>query len=276
MERSWSVVVGWVAVLVLGVAAGHALGAGALAVPGREVAAWRTWTATTDPFVVTMALFRVGALAVVWYLLATTALGVVARMLRVVRLVHLADMISAPVVRRVLQRGLGMMVATALASSVSAPAVQAAEPPPVAVLQGERSSLTMRGVQPGLDRRELDRPELDRAEVDDAPVATLPWHRLLGQSGDRSSDEELGTGGETQAQGMIRTGGMHTVRAGDSLWRIAEARLAAAWGRAPRDAEVIPYWRELIERNRDRLVVADDPDLIVPGQELVLPVVERP
>jgi len=64
---------------------------------------------------------------------------------------------------------------------------------------------------------------------------------------------------------------IHTVLPGESLWRIASDRLAQQQGRSPSDAEVVPYWRELIEHNRDRLPDRDDPDLILPGQELLLP-----
>jgi nucleoid-associated protein YgaU len=31
------------------------------------------------------------------------------------------------------------------------------------------------------------------------------------------------------------------------------------------------YWRRLIDANRDRLVDPGNPDLLLPGQELVLP-----
>lgn len=61
------------------------------------------------------------------------------------------------------------------------------------------------------------------------------------------------------------------VAPGDHLWSIAEETLADHLGRPPTDAEVVPYWRLVIEANRDRLVHRDDPDLILPGQELVLP-----
>jgi nucleoid-associated protein YgaU len=39
----------------------------------------------------------------------------------------------------------------------------------------------------------------------------------------------------------------------------------------PRKRQVAAYWLVLIEANRDRLVVADNPDLLYPGQVLVLP-----
>ena len=37
------------------------------------------------------------------------------------------------------------------------------------------------------------------------------------------------------------------------------------------DRRVIAYWRRLVEANRGRLLDPGNPDLLVPGQELVLP-----
>ena len=58
------------------------------------------------------------------------------------------------------------------------------------------------------------------------------------------------------------------VAAGDHLWSIAEQTLTERLGRAPNDAEVTPFWLELIELNTDRVA---DPDLIFSGQVLRLP-----
>lgn len=57
------------------------------------------------------------------------------------------------------------------------------------------------------------------------------------------------------------------VEPGDSFWSIAVDEIGAT---AP-ERTVASYWVRLIEANRDRLVVADEPDLIYPGQVLVLP-----
>ncbi|HEX6419033.1 MAG TPA: BTAD domain-containing putative transcriptional regulator [Acidimicrobiales bacterium] len=62
-----------------------------------------------------------------------------------------------------------------------------------------------------------------------------------------------------------------TVAPGDSFWRLAEAQLAAAWGREPTDAEVVGYWQQLIDENRARLAPPGDPDLIHPGQVFAVP-----
>jgi nucleoid-associated protein YgaU len=59
--------------------------------------------------------------------------------------------------------------------------------------------------------------------------------------------------------------GRWEVAGGDHFWAIAEETLTAAYGRPVTDDEITPYWREIIDANRDRLVTAD-PDLVHPGQ----------
>lgn len=61
------------------------------------------------------------------------------------------------------------------------------------------------------------------------------------------------------------------VEPGDHFWVLAQDTLAAGWGRAPTDDEITPYWRDMIELNRDQLVPPSDPDLIHPGQHFVTP-----
>jgi len=54
---------------------------------------------------------------------------------------------------------------------------------------------------------------------------------------------------------------LHVVRPGESLWSIAEATSSVG--------DVDSRWRAIWTANRD--VIGDDPDLILPGQELRLP-----
>lgn len=61
------------------------------------------------------------------------------------------------------------------------------------------------------------------------------------------------------------------VQPDEHFWSIAMAQLQAAWGREPTPAEVTPYWQALVDQNRERLPPPGNPDLIHPGQELVLP-----
>ena len=61
------------------------------------------------------------------------------------------------------------------------------------------------------------------------------------------------------------------VERGDNLWTISEDRLEVDLGREPTDPEVAPYWREIVDANQDRYVQPGNPNLIYPGQVLVLP-----
>lgn len=62
-----------------------------------------------------------------------------------------------------------------------------------------------------------------------------------------------------------------TVEPGESLWTISEDRLEVDLEREPADSEVAPYWRDVIDANQDRYVQPGNPNLILPGQVLVLP-----
>lgn len=59
----------------------------------------------------------------------------------------------------------------------------------------------------------------------------------------------------------------HVVQPGEHFWSIAEQVVADRSLTEP----VGRYWRRLVDANRDRLVDPDDPDLLHPGQELILP-----
>ena len=65
--------------------------------------------------------------------------------------------------------------------------------------------------------------------------------------------------------------GTWEVERGDHFWAIAEDALTKAWGRTPTDADITPYWRKVVEANRDALLPPDDPDVIYPGQDFVVP-----
>ncbi len=63
-----------------------------------------------------------------------------------------------------------------------------------------------------------------------------------------------------------------TVQPGDCFWTIADDVLHRSWGRAPTDAEIVPYWLRLVEANRAELADPGNADLIFPGQVFAVPV----
>lgn len=79
-------------------------------------------------------------------------------------------------------------------------------------------------------------------------------------------DRAVGAGPATPAApaGAVPRPREVVVRPGDSLWSIAEGLL----GPAADDAEVTAAWHRLHHANRSRV---GDPDLILPGQHLVVP-----
>lgn len=65
--------------------------------------------------------------------------------------------------------------------------------------------------------------------------------------------------------------GLVTVQPGQSLWSIASSVVAGRAGPAPTAAQIAPYWVRLMAANTARLPRPGDPNLIYPGQGLVLP-----
>ena len=94
--------------------------------------------------------------------------------------------------------------------------------------------------------------------LDDAPPPTTPTAGAASQPTDagrrcrRPPDDEV------------------VVAPGDSFWSLAVEAVGDHAGPGPVD----DYWRRLIARNRARLVDPGNPDLLYPGQVLLLPPIE--
>lgn len=195
---------------------------------------WVGWAEARSPAASAIALVRLLAEVAVWYLLAVSVLHVVAGGLRSAGAHRIADALALPAVTRLVRAGLGIgMVA---ASTLSAPG--AASPAKgAATMTPAVGGAAVLAPAPGTATM--------RIEPDDpSPPPPLPAER-------RATT--------------------WTVTAGDSLWSIAEEVLSEAWGRPLSDAELDPFWRALVERNRGRLPDPRDPDLILPGQVLEVP-----
>jgi hypothetical protein len=227
----------------------HSLGAGPLAAPPAAPTAWSAWVGSSDPFVATMALLRLGLHSLCSYQLVVTVIGITARLVRAARLVRLAAAVSLPPVRRLLGRALGVSLATVVVTaglpSASGPAMahfDTVAPFPLELLGGHAE-----------------------------PDPSEPWVPLE-DPGASQAPALHGPKDEDLEAPLLRV-----VRSGESFWSIASDALQGAWGRRPADPEVMAYWREIIERNRHGLADPGNPDLIFPGQELRLPdVPDRP
>lgn len=231
-------------------AALHQLGHGILAGPPLgSIAALVGWATDRDPAVVAMVLLRLLSLAVGYHVLVTTLMVVIGRVVHAPRLVTLADAMTLPMFRGTAGRLAGLAISTAAVVGGTLPTGGTA---PAAVA-------TPAAPAPG-----------------DAVMGPLLIERVALPPGNTPSAGSTTATIRAVTQAAVPTAApapsLHRVKPGDHLWGIAEEAVRAALGRTPSDAEVDPFWRQVILANPDLV----DPDLIFPGQVVVVPPVPRP
>lgn len=220
--------------------AGHgALAGPPLLDPGQ----WAGWLEKRDPIVAAFSLLRIAALGGLWYVAAVTAVGALLRIAGAASLVRVADRVTIGPVRRMLAGSLSLGLAASGVVAVAAPALRA----PVVAAQTSTTS-----IQP--------------PRTTEPPPATLTMHRL----GPSEAAPRAAVGPAPEVTPATRSEGW-TVKPGECFWSIAESVLTERWGRAPTDAEIVPFWQRLIEANRAELVHRDNPDLVFPGQRFTVP-----
>ncbi|MFN0092377.1 MAG: hypothetical protein ACKVWR_19265 [Acidimicrobiales bacterium] len=222
----------------------HQLGGRLGPPPLGGVAALEAWAESLGPAGAVMALVRVGALAACWWMTALGVIGLTARLGRRATLVRVSDRLSPRWLRRALDLAAGLCVAGA-SLAVPAGATEGAPAGPAP---------TMR-IVPADPAPTTPAPTMRLAPTTPAPTpAAAPTVRLAPAT-PAAPDEPY----------------MHRVAPGEHFWSIARATLEAAWARPATEAEVGRYWRELVDRNRGRLVDPAETDLLLVGQELELP-----
>jgi LysM domain len=258
----------WTAALALGLRALHALGAGTLGVPlfsGEDLSAWLD---RTPPAVMAVAIVRLAALAAGWYLAVCTLTLALTRPFGRTRVASAAARATPAIIRRLVAGGGGLGLAAgtlvgALPSTVVAPAPLAARPVAASIV-GAIQDPTPPTATMTRGPRDMPRAVMTRLPAEDTPTAVMT--RLPATDAPPASRSP-------PARATLDTAAVPpswTVEAGDSFWSIA-AETVAPTGNASNDRRVIGYWRRLVEANRGRLLDPGNPDLLVPGQELVLP-----
>ena len=264
---------GWVAFLVVTVVVLHRIGGILAPPPLTEPGELARWTVERAPDEAAVAVARLMALASAWYLLASTTATAVARVAGAARLVRAAEAVSTPLVRRLVSGAVGVSLATAAAGGGTAVAWAGTDlggSVPTTVEPGGSLSAEVPGTPPVmrlLAPTEAGAPEPAAAEA--GPAAAAPDRS--GPARDAEAGGPTIEPGDDGAAGSEPAPRSWTVRPGDHLWAVAEQVLIEAWERAPTDAEVDPYWRAVVERNRSVLRVPGNPDLVFPGQVLAVP-----
>ena len=222
------------ALAALGLVVLDAVGRGALAAPPFESPdRFLSYVDERGGLISALALLRLATIGVGWYLVVIAALNIAARAIGSVALLRTIGWFTLPSVRRLLSgaAGLGLSSAVMLGSITAA---GAADPP--------TSS-----------DRLVELPVTAKPTADD--VATMRVVAPATAAPDKPAPVDS----------------RRTVASGDSFWSIAHDTLAEAAGRPLHDREVAAYWKQLIDANRDMLVVPGDVDLIFPGQVVALP-----
>ena len=97
-------------------------------------------------------------------------------------------------------------------------------------------------------------------------------------SSERASTAQSAVRGAARRSAGVRSGSTATwtVHAGDDLWSISAETLTRAWKRIPTEQELAPYWWRVVQVNRPFLPNPNDPNLLLPGDRVVIPAPPMP
>lgn len=217
------------------------------------------WAQERSGIEIVMGFLRLGGHLLCAYVLSVSTLAVIARATRWSWPAQLAGAVTPQRLRPVVGLVIGASVAAAAATSMTA---GAGERPTIATMYAEEPELPVapaRRIQPATT----------------TTLASPPAHTVAtdGREADVNASDvntaDVTTAGATAVE--VAAAETWMIRPGDNLWFVAEETLRDEWGRPPTDAEIVPYWRDLIELNRDVLVDRDAPDFVYSGQVFQLP-----
>ena len=219
---------------------------------------WSAWATSRPAPDAAIAVLRLVVLALDGYLLVVTLVAILVRVVHAERAISVADLLTVPAVLRVVQAGLGVgLVGASVAAAASGTAGVPTRP--------THADVALISVD--------DEPPTIRELPEHAERTTTTTSTTVAEPGPAPSPGPVTASAVPAlvAPELSPAAPTWLVHPGDHFWSIAERTLADAWGRAPTDAEIVPYWHEVIERNRDQLADRGNADLIFPGQTFVLP-----
>lgn len=239
-----------VAALAAAVAALWSAGGARFAPPMTSWSDASGWYEEVGPEVAAVAVVRAGGLGVALWLLAGATLQLSAGVLRSHVLQRVADLVAPRSLQRLVHGLAGLSLSAGLAVTAPSAGIPTDAGAGVAVTRPAEDPTEAAGTA---TMRVLDGPSPAEAA---APTPAPPPAVAA-----------------TPAPAPPPAVDVVAVAAGDCFWSISADVLADALGRPPSDGEVATHWRRLVEANRDRLVDPGNPDLLYPGQQLVLPAV---
>lgn len=234
------------------------------------------WLASAGAVDALMAALRLVALAVGWWLLATTLLTAAAALAGADGLAGWVRPLTWSIVRAAVDRCVAAGVSAALVVP-AAPALAARDPLPPPGL-GEPPAVEPRDAEPrDAESRDAEPGPPSRAAPGSDAGAPSPDASAPASDAGGSRRDGAGSGRDGLAAGRPDRcwppAGWHEVAPGEHLWGIAAQHLGQQRETSPaaldRD-DLAAYWLAVVQANRDRLR-SDDPDLIHPGERIRLP-----
>ena len=219
--------------------------------PSASLSEFGGWWGSRDPLDAVAALCRVAASVALGYLaLAATALLT-------------SSFASLPRLRRTIARlnpapVAGLVTAATVMAAPAAGAAPAEPAPAAAPEDGGGASMTLLEDAPTMTM--LDDGMHDPEPAPKPARSSEPTRAPLPEPA-----------GAAPASAPVAPSMVVEVQPGDHLWGISERRVARALRRQPTHAEVHDYWVALMAANAELLVEPGNPNLVVPGQHLVLP-----
>ena len=221
-------------------------------IPWDSVASWLELAPTED---VVAAGLRVIALAIAYWIAASTALYTLARLTRLPGLIRATAWATLPPIRRAIDRAIAVTVTTTALVSPVAPALAADEVPPAEPIIYQISD---QGVPTPVNPPTID-----------PTLISPPGTAGAGYTPTPAGGVEIGADIAAAAAETV-----YEVVKGDNLWTISAKHLQAAAPDREVDAAAISiYWRKVIELNTPNLT-SGDPNLIYPGEQIVLPAID--
>ncbi len=223
-----------------------------LQVPWHQLGHWLQETPADESL---PALVRIVALALTYWLAISTTFYALARAVRIPSAVRTIEWATLPAVRRVVDGTAALTIVTATVAGPAMPAIATDGPAPIVVEIGEDGL----PIPPFVDSEDAQPGETlpqGAARVGwtptpagvPAPIATAP------------------------TTAVITEPAQWTVAPGDNLWIIAEQHLGTFAGSGTQLPDIGDYWHRVVVANHD-IIRSSDPDLIYPGEVVVLPAV---
>lgn len=237
------------------------LGQGSLGAPAwREMTSPAAWAEGRGPADTALAVVRFGALVLCVHLACTGFVASLGAVLRRPRLVAAARRYTPAPFRSLLGRVGGLVLSAGTLLTLPGPEVAAIPP-------GPHATVTLREVSGDYAARQAPTPAPPNPSTTDAaPTASPPTTpRPHSTATLRLRPPEVQS--EPAVTLAPPADALHRVVPGDHLWGLAETEVSASLGRPATDAEIAPYWRQVISANPQVV----DPDLLYPGDVVSLP-----